>query len=82
MKITFKLFASLQEYLPERVERHEALIELPEGLSAIQVLERHDIPLAQVHLVLVNGVFIPPSQRDAPLSDGDELAVWPAIAGG
>jgi sulfur carrier protein ThiS len=33
--------------------------------------------------VLVNGIFVPPSQRQAKaLSDGDTLAVWPPVAGG
>ena len=34
------------------------------------------------HLVLVNGVFLPPSQRTRALEAGDELAIWPAVAGG
>ena len=34
-------------------------------------------------LVLVNGVFIPPSERDVyKLKEGDSLAVWPPVAGG
>ena len=35
------------------------------------------------HLVLVNGVFVHPGERDTyELSDGDHLAVWPPVAGG
>jgi molybdopterin converting factor small subunit len=36
-----------------------------------------------VHLVLVNGKYIEPSQRASyALKEGDVLAIWPPIAGG
>ena len=80
--ITFKLYASLMEYLPREARGHAVMLDVPEGTSPIQVLEQHGVPLAEVHLVLVNGVFVPPSQRQQPLQAGDVLAVWPAVAGG
>ncbi len=82
MTITFKLYASLMDYLPREARGHEVALEVPENTTPIQVLEQHGVPLAEVHLVLVNGVFVPPSQRDRPLKPGDVLAVWPAVAGG
>ena len=82
MTLTLKLFASLASYLPPGAERNQALIEVPEGTTPLQVLERYRVPTAEVHLVLVNGVFLPPSQRTRALEAGDELAIWPAVAGG
>jgi sulfur carrier protein ThiS len=36
-----------------------------------------------VHLVLLNGEFIPPQARaERALIAGDVLAIWPPIAGG
>ena len=36
-----------------------------------------------VHLVLVNGVYVPPAERATrTLEEGDVLAIWPPIAGG
>jgi sulfur carrier protein ThiS len=36
-----------------------------------------------VHLVLINGVFVPPPERTSrALKEGDVLAIWPPIAGG
>jgi sulfur carrier protein ThiS len=36
-----------------------------------------------VHLVLINGVYVPPDERATRrLAEGDVLAIWPPIAGG
>ncbi|MGB9149478.1 MAG: MoaD/ThiS family protein, partial [Burkholderiales bacterium] len=36
-----------------------------------------------VHLVLLNGVYVyPPERQTTRLRDGDALAIWPPIAGG
>ena len=41
------------------------------------------LPLELVHLVLVNGVFVPRAERASRvLHEGDVLAIWPPIAGG
>ena len=82
MKVTFKLYASLSRYLPEGARDHQIKLDLPGAVSPTQLLAQHEVPQAQVHLVLINGVFVPPGERDKPLNEGDELAVWPAIAGG
>ena len=82
MTLTLKLFASLARYLPPEAERNQARIDVPEGTTPLQVLERYQVPASEIHLVLVNGVFLPPSQRAGPLQPGDELAIWPAVAGG
>lgn len=82
MHITFKLYASLMKHLPSAADGHAVALTVPEHTTPMQVLEQHGVPLAQVHLVLINGVFVPPGDRDKPLNEKDELAVWPAIAGG
>lgn len=82
MKITFKLYASLGQYLPPEAQDHQLTLDVAAGATPSQLLTQQGVPETEVHLVLVNGVFIPPSQRNQPLSEGDELAVWPAVAGG
>ena len=84
MKITFKLFASLTEFLPAdaRVGNRMELDVAPDAPIS-QIIEPFGLPPKLVHLVLVNGHYIAPEQRlSHTLNEGDVLAIWPPIAGG
>lgn len=88
MEITLKLFATLGDYLPRelngRARVHNQLaVDVAEATTVQGVIEQFNLPSAMAHLVLVNGVFIPRDARAIQrLHQGDELAVWPPIAGG
>jgi sulfur carrier protein ThiS len=85
LKVVLKLYASLTDYLPEkgRDQRHEVDVEVPEGTTISSVVERFNLPRRQVHLVLVNGVYVHPENRAThALQAGDHLAIWPPVAGG
>lgn len=84
MKITFKLYASLTEHLPQEARTGNQIpLDVPEGASIARVIEPFGLPARLVHLVLVNGVFVPPAERlTRSLKEGDVLAIWPPIAGG
>ena len=88
MEITLKLFATLGEYLPHELDgrkrRYNQLpVDVAEASTVEAVIDRFQVPRTKAHLVLVNGVFIPPQARALHrLNPGDELAVWPPIAGG
>ena len=84
MQITFKLYASLGEYLPADKRQGNLMpLTVPEGSTIVQVVEPFNLPMKLVHLVLVNGVFVPPEERaNKALVEGDVLAIWPPIAGG
>lgn len=84
MKITFKLFASLTDYLPPEA-RYTNVLELDVAADAtiMQIIEPYGLPPKLVHLVLINGKYVEPNQRlTQTLSEGDVLAIWPPIAGG
>lgn len=84
MNITFKLFASLGDYLPTSVRpANEMRLPVADGATIQQVIEPFGLPPQLVHLVLVNGKYIEPAQRATHvLAQDDVLAIWPPIAGG
>jgi len=83
MKIDVKLFALLGKYLPEGAKGNEAQIDVEDGVSVTDVLAALEVPPEQCRLVLVNGIYLAPSERDGrTLKEGDALAVWPPVAGG
>ncbi len=84
MQITFKLYASLTDYLPadKRSSNLMTLDIAPEATIA-DIIAPFNLPMKLVHLVLINGVYVAPEDRAArTLVEGDVLAIWPPIAGG
>ncbi len=83
MQITLKLMATLTDYLPQPRQGHQILLDIAPGTTIQDVVERFRLPWKLVHLVLVNGVYIAPDQRDTRvLQEGETLAIWPPVAGG
>ena len=84
MQITFKLYASLTQHLPADARRSNQMpLEVAEGTPIARIIEPFGLPEKMVHLVLVNGVYVPPGERLSYVpQDGDVLAIWPPIAGG
>jgi molybdopterin synthase sulfur carrier subunit len=84
MNITFKLFATLTDYLPAEARRsNQVVLDVAPEASISQIIEPFGMPPKLVHLVLVNGKYIAPEARDSTtLTEGDVLAIWPPVAGG
>jgi sulfur carrier protein ThiS len=84
MNITLKLFASLTDYLPpESKYTNIVALDISPDTTIGQLVEQHRLPEKLVHLVLVNGHYVPPEDRPVKtLAQGDVLAIWPPIAGG
>jgi len=88
MHITLRLYAMLSDHLPpeadgQRRKGNELPLNVPEGTTVQGVIDGARLPAKLVHLVLVNGVYIPPQARAGhALAANDELAIWPPIAGG
>ncbi|WP_290647914.1 MoaD/ThiS family protein [Aquisalimonas sp.] len=83
IRLRVKLFASLHVYLPEGAQRNEVTLEVPADTTPNALLERLRVPREMAHLVLRNGLYVKPGERDrAILREGDAFAVWPPVAGG
>jgi thiamine biosynthesis protein ThiS len=83
MKIRLKLYALLGKYLPGNAVKNEVDMDVAEDTTIVQVLASLNVPEEDCHLVLINGVFVAPSERSAKvLQEGDALAIWPPVAGG
>jgi sulfur carrier protein ThiS len=84
MNITFKLFASLTDYLPAEARYSNVLsLNVAPDATIMQIIEPYGMPPKLVHLVLINGKYIEPEKRlTQTLQEGDVLAIWPPIAGG
>ena len=83
MKITLKLYAMLSMYLPPGTQDNQIDIEVEDNATPASVLAKYMVPPENCHLVLINGVFVAPGQRELhQLDENDAVAVWPPIAGG
>ena len=78
MKIKVKVFATLRKYAADESSGEQEL-ELAEGATVGQVLGELKIPQAEVAFVFVNSVR---QKLDEALAEGDELGIFPPIAGG
>ena len=82
-KATVKLFGSLSDYLPAKAKANAVPIDLTEGTTIGTALAQLHVPEKLCHLVLLDGVFIPPSRRmKEVIVKGDVISVWPPVSGG
>jgi len=83
VQIEFRLFASLVEYLPANASKHSIFLDVPDGTTIYDVIDRFKVPREKAHLVILNGVYVHFEERDTyKLQEGDALALWPPVAGG
>ena len=83
MQINVKLYAMLSEYLPPGAVRNVSRLDVAETATVGAVIEQLCLPPELVHLVMINGVQVPPSRDSSTaLRDADNLAIWPPVAGG
>jgi molybdopterin converting factor small subunit len=77
--VQVKLFATLRRQVPE-LEIGEAMaIELPDDATVGDLLDELDLPEEQVKVVFVNAVV----RKEAhPLSDRDDIGIFPPVGGG
>ncbi len=83
MKVTFKLYASLKQYLPTGTKGHVVNMAVADNTTIQQLIDHYQIKDEFAYLVMLNGIYIPPEQRNTTvLQENDTLAIWPKVAGG
>ncbi len=84
MQVTLKLYATLTDYLPPGARTENKIdLEVPDDATVETLIEPFHLPPKLAHLLLINGIFIPRSQRSGRrLAEGDVVAIWPPVAGG
>lgn len=79
MNIEVRLFANLAELLPPGSKNKRAKIDVPEGITIQDLLERLKIPSDITNVIMVNGSH---RSKDTKLNEGDVVSIIPPITGG
>jgi molybdopterin converting factor small subunit len=83
MTITLRLFGELKEYLPEGHPRgRPAKVQIPDGLTALQLILRLGIPYGGEEGQIVVTVNETEVDHGAALCENDVVAMFEPLAGG
>jgi len=76
--VELRLFGNLRKFLPDP-QSPGAPLEVPQGATLGNLLDRLRIPPTEPKILLVNGLHV---GRDYVLQEGDRVGAFPPIAGG
>jgi len=79
MQVKVKLFATLRDYLPKDSDGKSCMVAADESTTIEQIIAQLNIPGDIPKIILVNGRNGSLTQTIKP---GDELSIFPPVAGG
>lgn len=79
IRIELRLFGHLRDYLPKGGSFPSTDMEVEDGLTLGELLDKLGIPDSEPKILFVNGIH---AQRSQTLKDGDRVSVFPPVAGG
>ncbi|TSA56422.1 MAG: MoaD/ThiS family protein [Planctomycetaceae bacterium] len=79
MRVKVRIYATLCRYIPGVSAGTPVEIELSDGASVSNLVEKLKIPAREVKIAFVNGRIRP---LDWLLESGDEMGIFPPIGGG
>lgn len=79
MNVRVKLFASLRKYTPAGAAGDTFTVEVPAGATVRDAIATLGIPSERARMIVSKNVQLEPT---APLQDGQELDIFPPLAGG
>jgi molybdopterin synthase sulfur carrier subunit len=74
-----KLFATLRQFRPGLGMGEAFPVDLPDGATVGDLVQRLGLPQDEVRIVFVNACI---RDLDHTLADGDELGIFPPVGGG
>ena len=83
IQIKVKATGLLTKHLPARTQGDEAMVVVPDGATAIDVMRQLGIPPEGSYLLVLNGAVLPVAERPSTrLAENDSLAIMPPLKGG
>ncbi len=79
MQVTVKLYATLKKYLPAGAAGDGFMIEVTDGATVGDVIERLGIPAKHAGMLVSDDEHL---EMTSVLTDGQELNLFPPMAGG
>ncbi|HNN14927.1 MAG TPA: MoaD/ThiS family protein [Anaerolineales bacterium] len=79
MLIRIKMIANYRDALPPHHKHGVIELEVPEGTTVYEAISRFDIPLNDESVIVLNGLTV---DMTTPLTEGDMVTAFSAIAGG
>ena len=79
MRVRVKLFASLCRYFSDAAAGIPFEMEVPEGATMVDLVDRLKLPREEAKVFFVNGRARP---IEWPLEPGDDVGIFPLVAGG
>jgi molybdopterin synthase sulfur carrier subunit len=77
--VDVRLYGPLREVFPDVGLGEHIEVELPDGATVGQLVEKLQLPADQVKVVFVNHTV---QEHGRKLEDGDRVAVFPPVGGG
>jgi molybdopterin converting factor small subunit len=79
MKVYVKLIATYQDHLPPGTKGNVTAVNVPPGAGVAEVLMPFGIPLDESSVIVLNGLTV---DLNTPVSEGDTVSAFSAVAGG
>lgn len=79
MRITAKLHGTLRKYLPKGSQGNAMLVEVPDGATVADVVDHLSIPRDHARMFVSGDEHL---EAASVLRDGQELNIFPPLAGG
>ena len=77
--VKVKLFAMLRRQFPDLGIGEALEVELADGTTVERLVEKLKLPREQVRIIFVNNTI---EKGAHPLTDGDEVGIFPPVGGG